>query len=141
VAALGVPAAGAAGSGVGGAALPALDSAICEAPGFGEQRPPFGGVGDWERGPLAEGAAVGREGQCLTGGGQLADPVGGKLRSVWAALLPIITGVTGVGLGLLVVVLGSHLVSLSSTSITMGSLIGLGVGIDYALFIVRCCRG
>ena len=61
-------------------------------------------------------------------------------RSVWAALLPVITGVTGVGLGLLVVVLGSHLVSLSSTSLTMGSLIGLGVGIDYALFIVNRYR-
>jgi len=58
-------------------------------------------------------------------------------RSVWAAALPVITGVTGVGLGTLAVVLGSHVVSLSSTSLTMGSLIGLGVGIDYALFIVN----
>jgi putative drug exporter of the RND superfamily len=61
-------------------------------------------------------------------------------RSVWAAVLPVITGVTGVGLGLLAVVLGSHLISLSSTSLTMGSLIGLGVGIDYALFIVNRYR-
>jgi len=61
-------------------------------------------------------------------------------RSVWAAVLPVITGITGVGFGLLVVVLGSHLVTLSSTSITMGSLIGLGVGIDYALFIVNRYR-
>jgi RND superfamily putative drug exporter len=58
-------------------------------------------------------------------------------RSAWAAALPVITGVTGVGLGMLVTVLGAHVVSLSSTSLTMGSLIGLGVGIDYALFIVN----
>ena len=58
-------------------------------------------------------------------------------RSIWAAALPVITGVTGVGLGTLVVILGSHAISLSSTSLTMGSLVGLGVGIDYALFIVN----
>jgi len=61
-------------------------------------------------------------------------------RSAWAAALPVITGVTGVGLGTLAVLLGSHVVSLSSTSLTMGSLIGLGVGIDYALFIVNRYR-
>ncbi len=58
---------------------PVKVSAAGEAAGFGEQRPPFGGVGDRERGPLAEGAAVGREREGLAGGGQLADPVGGKL--------------------------------------------------------------
>ena len=61
-------------------------------------------------------------------------------RSVWAAALPVITGITGVGMGTLVVLLGSHVVSLSSTSLTMGTLIGLGVGIDYALFIVNRYR-
>ncbi|WP_024285555.1 MMPL family transporter [Cellulomonas sp. KRMCY2] len=58
-------------------------------------------------------------------------------RSVWASALPILTGVTGVGASLLVVVLASHVMSLDSTSLTMGALIGLGVGIDYALFIVN----
>ena len=61
-------------------------------------------------------------------------------RSVWAALLPVLTGGIGVALGLLGVMLGSHVVSLSSTSLTMGSLIGLGVGIDYALLIVNRYR-
>ena len=61
-------------------------------------------------------------------------------RSAWAAALPVITGITGVGLGTLAVLLGSHVVSLSSTSLTMGTLIGLGVGIDYALFIVNRYR-
>ncbi|MFT4262610.1 MAG: MMPL family transporter [Nocardioides sp.] len=58
-------------------------------------------------------------------------------RSAWAALLPIITGVAGVVTSLLLVMVGSHVVDLASESITMGSLIGLGVGIDYALFIVN----
>ncbi len=58
-------------------------------------------------------------------------------RSRWAAAMPIITGVTGVGVSLLLVMLGSHVVDLDSTSLTMGALIGLGVGIDYALFIVN----
>jgi putative drug exporter of the RND superfamily len=58
-------------------------------------------------------------------------------RSPWAAALPIITGITGVGTSLLVVMLASNVVTLADTSITMGALIGLGVGIDYALFIVN----
>jgi RND superfamily putative drug exporter len=58
-------------------------------------------------------------------------------RSMWAAVLPILTGLVGVGTSLLVVVLGAHVVDLSATSLTMGALIGLGVGIDYALFIVN----
>ncbi|MFC6704542.1 MMPL family transporter [Flexivirga alba] len=58
-------------------------------------------------------------------------------RSVWAAALPIITGVAGVITSLLLVMLASHVVDLSSNVITMGSLIGLGVGIDYSLFIVN----
>lgn len=58
-------------------------------------------------------------------------------RSIWAALLPIVTGVTGVAASLLVVMLASHVLDLAATSLTMGALIGLGVGIDYALFIVN----
>jgi RND superfamily putative drug exporter len=58
-------------------------------------------------------------------------------RSLWAALLPIVTGVVGVGVSALVVLLGSHVVDLPSQTLAMGSLIGLGVGIDYALFIVN----
>ncbi|MDT3444560.1 MMPL family transporter [Pseudofrankia sp. BMG5.37] len=58
-------------------------------------------------------------------------------RSAWAAALPIVTGVAGVVTSLLFVMVGSHFVNLSSDSITLGSLIGLGVGIDYALFVVN----
>src|SRR5580692_315600 len=58
-------------------------------------------------------------------------------RSVWAAVLPIITGVAGVGLSSLAVVLLSHVITLPSVAPELGALIGLGVGIDYALFIVN----
>lgn len=61
-------------------------------------------------------------------------------RSVWASVLPILTGIVGVGTSLLAVMLGSHLVEVSDTALTMGALIGLGVGIDYALFIVNRYR-
>lgn len=58
-------------------------------------------------------------------------------RSVWAAVLPILTGIMGVGTSLLAVMLLSRVLDMSATSLTMGALIGLGVGIDYALFIVH----
>lgn len=58
-------------------------------------------------------------------------------RSVWAAVLPIITGIVGVGTSLLSLILLSHLTTLTSNVLTMGALVGLGVGIDYALFIVN----
>jgi RND superfamily putative drug exporter len=58
-------------------------------------------------------------------------------RSLWAAVLPVLTGIAGVGTASLGVILLSHAVSLPSTTPTMGALIGLGVGIDYALFIVN----
>ncbi|WP_432510970.1 MMPL family transporter [Kineococcus sp. SYSU DK001] len=61
-------------------------------------------------------------------------------RSIWGGLLPIITGVLGVGASLLSIVLLSHVTTLSANVITMGSLVGLGVGIDYALFIVNRYR-
>jgi RND superfamily putative drug exporter len=57
-------------------------------------------------------------------------------RAVWVAALPIITAIAGVGTSAVAVMLLSHVITLSSTTLTLGSLIGLGVGIDYALFIV-----
>ncbi|MEU6198626.1 MMPL family transporter [Streptomyces sp. NPDC047061] len=58
-------------------------------------------------------------------------------RAVWVAVLPIVTAVVGVGTSAVAVILLSHVITLSSTTLTLGSLIGLGVGIDYALFIVN----
>ncbi|MET9761890.1 MMPL family transporter [Streptomyces sp. NPDC006372] len=58
-------------------------------------------------------------------------------RAVWVAALPIITAVVGVGTSAVTVILLSHVITLSDTTLTLGSLIGLGVGIDYALFVVN----
>jgi len=58
-------------------------------------------------------------------------------RSGWAAVMPVLTGVAGVGTGLFATMLLSHAMSINSIAPTLGTLIGLGVGIDYALFIVN----
>jgi RND superfamily putative drug exporter len=56
--------------------------------------------------------------------------------SLFAMLLPILTAIAGVGSGLLTVGLFTHVVTIGQIGPTLGALIGLGVGIDYALFIV-----
>ncbi|MDT0543858.1 MULTISPECIES: MMPL family transporter [Streptomyces] len=56
--------------------------------------------------------------------------------SLFAMLLPLLNAVFAVGTGLTALVLLSHVVDLPDVAPLMGSLIGLGVGIDYALFIV-----
>jgi putative drug exporter of the RND superfamily len=60
--------------------------------------------------------------------------------SLFAMALPIVTAVAGVGSGLLLMAPLSHLMSLSGIVPILGALIGLGVGIDYALFIVTRYR-
>ncbi|WFB08996.1 MMPL family transporter [Streptomyces sp. LX-29] len=56
--------------------------------------------------------------------------------SLFAMLLPLVNAVFAVGTGLSGLVLLSHAVDMPDVAPLMGSLIGLGVGIDYALFIV-----
>ncbi len=56
--------------------------------------------------------------------------------SVMAMGLPIATALAGVGTGVLATVLLSNLVEMPDFAATIGIMIGLGVGIDYALFIV-----
>ena len=58
-------------------------------------------------------------------------------RATGAAVMPILTGVAGVASGILGTGQLSHLISISSTAPTLATLVGLGVGIDYALFIVN----
>jgi len=58
-------------------------------------------------------------------------------RSVWAAALPIITGVCGVAVSSLAVLLLTHVMTFPSVALSLGALIGLGVGIDYALLVVN----
>ncbi|MEZ5410199.1 MAG: MMPL family transporter [Acidimicrobiales bacterium] len=56
--------------------------------------------------------------------------------SVVAMGLPIVIALFGLALGVAAMPLISHLVMIPSWAPQMGSMIGLGVGIDYALFLV-----
>jgi putative drug exporter of the RND superfamily len=60
--------------------------------------------------------------------------------SVLAMGLPIGVALGGVGLGLGVTALLSNFVTMPEFATTLGAMIGLGVGIDYALFIVTRYR-
>ncbi|MDR0343653.1 MAG: MMPL family transporter [Nocardiopsaceae bacterium] len=60
--------------------------------------------------------------------------------SLFAMALPIVTAVAGVGSGLLLGGPLSHLISVNGIAPILGALIGLGVGVDYALFIVTRYR-
>ncbi|MBO1334866.1 MMPL family transporter [Streptomyces sp. VRA16 Mangrove soil] len=56
--------------------------------------------------------------------------------ALFAMVLPIAIAVMGVGCGLMATALLSHVTDVPEVAPLLGSLIGLGVGIDYALFIV-----
>src|SRR5437763_5015269 len=56
--------------------------------------------------------------------------------SLWATLLPLFTAVLALGCGLTLTGLLAHVVNIATFSPTLATLIGLGVGIDYSLFVV-----
>ena len=56
--------------------------------------------------------------------------------TVTAMILPIITAVLGLVASLAIIKLLGHVVEVPSVAPTLATMIGLGVGIDYALFIV-----
>ena len=56
--------------------------------------------------------------------------------SLLAMLLPIVTAIAGVGGGLMAIAPLTHTINVVDFAPVLGALIGLGVGIDYALFIV-----
>ncbi|WP_260478612.1 MMPL family transporter [Kibdelosporangium aridum] len=60
--------------------------------------------------------------------------------SVVAAGLPLLTAVLGVGISMLTIFAVGSVFGLSSTSSTLASMLGLAVGIDYALFVVSRYR-
>ncbi|MEU5939267.1 MMPL family transporter [Micromonospora sp. NPDC047548] len=60
--------------------------------------------------------------------------------SLVAMALPIVTAVAGVGSGLMLMAPLSHLMSVTGLAPVLGALIGLGVGVDYALFVVTRYR-
>ena len=56
--------------------------------------------------------------------------------ALFAAFLPLITALIAIGIGYSLTGLLSHVFSIASFATILGILIGLGVGVDYALFIV-----
>ena len=60
--------------------------------------------------------------------------------SVLAMVLPIVVALTGIAVGLPIIGLLTHVYPLQSFSTTLATMIGIGVGIDYALFVVTRYR-
>ncbi len=56
--------------------------------------------------------------------------------TVVAMGLPIVTAIFGLVIGLSLITLLSHVAEVPTVAPTLATMIGLGVGIDYALFIV-----
>lgn len=57
-----------------------------------------------------------------------------------ASTMPIVTAIVGVGIGALTIVLTTHWVELNDVTPVLAVMIGLAVGIDYALFILSRYR-
>ncbi|MFE5774881.1 MMPL family transporter [Brachybacterium sp. NPDC056505] len=62
-------------------------------------------------------------------------------RSVVPAFVPIVSAVVGVGVSMLAVMALSAGMEIPSVTISLGAMLGLAVGIDYALFILSRHRG
>ncbi|MGW6705359.1 MMPL family transporter, partial [Streptomyces sp. NPDC054956] len=60
--------------------------------------------------------------------------------SVAAALMPLVTALISVAVGLSVVGMVAGVIALATSAPTLATMIGLGVGIDYALFLVTRFR-
>ncbi|MED1424475.1 MMPL family transporter [Bacillus altitudinis] len=60
--------------------------------------------------------------------------------SLLIAGLPILTAVIGLIIGVMVILITSNFVEMSAFSLTLAVMIGLAVGIDYALFIISRYR-
>jgi putative drug exporter of the RND superfamily len=56
--------------------------------------------------------------------------------TVVAAGMPILTALIGLGAGLSLITVLGHVIAVPSVGPTLGTMIGLGVGIDYALFLI-----
>lgn len=60
--------------------------------------------------------------------------------SFLAAGMPIISAVIGLGIGLLTITIGSNYIEMQNTTTALASMLGIAVGIDYALFIISRFR-
>jgi putative drug exporter of the RND superfamily len=57
-------------------------------------------------------------------------------RSVFAALLPLVSALVAIGVGLSIVTVLTHAIAVATWVPTVAVLVALGVGVDYALFVV-----
>lgn len=128
--------------------------------GFNIDVPTSGDVTDEHRKVINEAIRLGQEGglRVEANGSGFADPITIKTTSeaigvivalmvliitfgsVVAAGVPILTALPGVGLGMGAILLTTRFVSLNSTTPVLAMMIGLAVGIDYALFILARFR-
>lgn len=60
--------------------------------------------------------------------------------SVVAMAMPIVTAIVALGTALSLITLGTHIIDTADFAPALASMIGLGVGIDYALFVVTRFR-
>ncbi|MEO3944846.1 MMPL family transporter [Gorillibacterium sp. CAU 1737] len=60
--------------------------------------------------------------------------------SLLTGVLPILTAAIGLGTGLMMIIIGSNLFETPSFALSLAAMLGLAVGIDYALFIISRYR-
>lgn len=58
------------------------------------------------------------------------------LRRIWAAAIPLINAIVTIGVGIAIIELLGRVVLIPTVAPVLGTMLGLGVGIDYALFLV-----
>lgn len=59
-----------------------------------------------------------------------------SMRALVAAVMPLITAVIGVGVAVMLIFLATSFATVSSTALELTVMLGLAVGIDYALFVL-----
>ncbi len=60
--------------------------------------------------------------------------------SIFAAGMPIVSALVGLGLGTVGILLAAAYLDISTVAPTFGAMLGIGVGIDYALFVIARFR-
>ena len=62
------------------------------------------------------------------------------LGSILTGVLPILTALLGLGFGIMLIIIGSSFFEIPSFALSLAGMLGLAVGIDYALFIIARYR-
>ncbi|MDF9842839.1 MULTISPECIES: MMPL family transporter [unclassified Paenibacillus] len=62
------------------------------------------------------------------------------LGSILTGVLPVLTAALGLGFGIMLIIIGTSLFDVPSFALSLAGMLGLAVGIDYALFIIARYR-